>query len=89
MNSKILIIYEYKNLFEILNEISESLNFKILYCDKKEYDQIKFDPKINYLTISQKKIDGINNLLILDNLPLKLEKVLEIIKKHIEGKDDE
>ena len=79
MNSKILIIYEYKNLFEILNEISESLNFKILYCDKKEYDQIKFDPKINYLTISQKKMTGINNPLILTNLPLKLEKILEII----------
>ena len=79
MHSKILIIYEYKNLFEILNEIAESLNFKILYCDKKEYDQIKFDPKINYLTISKKKTDGINNLLILGDLPLKLEKILEII----------
>tara|TARA_A100001015_G_scaffold94407_1_gene104969 strand:- start:502 stop:1062 length:561 start_codon:yes stop_codon:yes gene_type:complete len=79
MHSKILIIYEYKNLFEILNEISESLNFKILYCDKKEYDQIKFDTNINYLTISKKKIDGINNLLILGNLPLKFEKILEII----------
>ena len=79
MHSKILIIYEYKNLFEILDEIAEILNFKILYCNKKEYDQIKFDPKINYLTISQKKIDGINNPLILDNLPLKLEKILEII----------
>ena len=43
MHSKILIIYEYKNLFEILDEIVESLNFKILHCDKKEYDQIKFD----------------------------------------------
>jgi hypothetical protein len=55
MHSKILIIYEYKNLFEILNEIAESLNFKILYCDKKEYDQIKLDPNNHYLTISQKK----------------------------------
>ena len=79
MNSKILIIYEYKNLFEILNEIAESLNFKILYCDKKGYDEIKFDPNINYLTISQKKIDGINNPLILSELPLKLEKILETI----------
>ena len=79
MHSKILIIYEYKNLFEILDEIAEILNFKILYCNKKEYDQIKFDPKINYLTISQKKIDGINNPLILDILPSKLEKILEII----------
>ena len=57
MNSKILIIYEYKNLFEILNEIAESLNFKILYCDKKEYDQIKFDPKNQLFDHISKKND--------------------------------
>ena len=55
MNSKILIIYEYQILFEILNEISESLNFKIIECNKKEYNKIKLDPEIDYLIISQKK----------------------------------
>ena len=79
MSSKILIIYEYQNLFEILNEISENLNFKILNCKKKEYEKIIFDAKIDYLVLSRIKIEGINNILILDNLPIKLERLLEII----------
>ena len=56
MNSSILIVYEYQILFEILNEIKESLNFKIIQSNKNEYNNIKFDPKINYLTISKKKL---------------------------------
>ena len=79
MSSKILIIYEYQNLFEILNEISENLNFKILNCKEKEYEKIKFSSKFDYLILSQKKIEGINNILILDNFPIKLERLLEII----------
>ena len=55
MNSKILIIHEYKILFEILDEIKEILNFKIIRSDKNDYKNIKFDPKVNYLTISKKK----------------------------------
>ena len=79
MSSKILVIYEYQYLFEILNEISENLNFKILNCKKKEYKKIKFDVKIDYLVLSRIKIEGINNILILDNFPIKLDKLLEII----------
>ena len=43
MNSKTLIIFEYRILFEILNEIRESLNFKIIQCDENEYNNIQFD----------------------------------------------
>ena len=79
MNSKILIIYEYQILFEILNEISENLNFKIIECNKKEYNNIKLDTEIDYLIISQKKIKDLNNILILNDVPIKLDKLLEII----------
>jgi len=79
MSSKILIIYEYQNLFDILSEISENLNFKIISCKKKEYEKIEFESKIDYLFLSQKEIEGINNILVLDNLPIKLENLLETI----------
>ena len=79
MNSSILIVYEYQILFEILNEIKESLNFKIIQSNKNEYNNIKFDPKINYLTVSKEKVENLNNNLILKNIPIKLEKLLEII----------
>ena len=59
MNSKTLIIFEYQILFEILNEIRESLNFKIIQCDKNEYNNIQFDPKVDYLVVSRKKLKNI------------------------------
>ena len=79
MISKTLIIFEYQILFEILNEIHKSLNFKIIQCDKNEYNNIQFDPKVDYLIISRKKIKSIKNLLILENEPIKLDKLLEIV----------
>tara|TARA_Y100001935_G_C17096592_1_gene403876 strand:- start:153 stop:713 length:561 start_codon:yes stop_codon:yes gene_type:complete len=79
MNSKVLIIYEYQILFEILDEIKESLNFKIIQSKKNNYNEIKSDPKINYITISKEKTENIDNCLILENTPIKLEKLLEII----------
>ena len=79
MSSRILIIYEYQILFEILDEIHESLNFKIVKSEKKDYKKIKFDPKINYLIVTKKKIENLNNDLVLENIPLKLDKLLEII----------
>ena len=79
MNSRILIIYEYQILHQILNEISESLNFEIIQSNEKDLKEFNFDQKNNYLIISEKKIEGVKNSLILDNLPIKFEKLIEII----------
>ena len=79
MNLKILIIYEYKILFEILNEIKEILNFKIIKSEKNNHKNIKFDPKANYLTLSKNKVENISNNLILQDIPISLEKLLETI----------
>ena len=79
MNSQILIIYEYQILYQILNEVSENLNFKIIQSNKKDIKEFKHDPKSNYLIISRKEIEGINNNLIVDNIPIKFEKLIEMI----------
>ncbi len=79
MNSRILIIYEYQILYQILNEISESLNFEITQSNSKDLKELKYDPKNNYLIISKKKIEGIKNSLVLENVPIKFEKLIEII----------
>ena len=79
MNSKNLIIFEYQILFEILNEIHKNLNFKVIQCDQNEYNNIKFDPKVDYLIVSRKKVKNIKNLLVLEDKPIKLEKLLENI----------
>ena len=79
MNSRILIIYEYQILYQILNEITESLNFEITQSNSKDLKELKYDPKNNYLIVSKKKIEGIKNSLILENVPIKFEKLIEII----------
>ena len=42
MSPKILIIFEYQTLFEILDEIHKSLNFKMINCNKNEYKNIYY-----------------------------------------------
>jgi hypothetical protein len=79
MNSRILIIYEYQILYQILNEISEGLNFEITQFNSKDLKDLKYDPKNNYLIISKKKIEGIKNSLILENIPISFEKLIEMI----------
>ena len=79
MNSRILIIYEYQILYQVFNEISESLNFEIIQSNEKDLKKLNYDQKNNYLIISEKKIEGVKNSLILDNLPIKFEKLIEII----------
>ena len=79
MNSRILIIYEYQILYQVFNEISESLNFEIIQFNEKDLKEFNFDQKNNYLIISEKKIEGVKNNLILDNLPIKFEKLIEMI----------
>ena len=79
MNSRILIIYEYQILYQVLNEISESLNFEIIQSNERDLKELNYDQKNNYLIISEKKIEGVKNSLILDNLPIKFEKLIEII----------
>ena len=79
MNSRILIIYEYQILYQILNEISEGLNFEITQSNSQDLKELKYDTKNNYLIVSKKKIEGIKNSLILENVPIKFEKLIEII----------
>ena len=55
MNSRILIIYEYQILYQVFNEISESLNFEIIQSNEKDLKEFNFDQKNNYLIISEKK----------------------------------
>ena len=79
MSFKTLIIYEYQILFEILNEIKENFNFKILNTNRENFDKIELNQYPNYLIISQKKEENFNHYLILDNIPIKLVKLVENI----------
>ena len=79
MNSKVLIVYEYQILFEILNEIKENLSFDIIKSNKDEFNTVKINSKSNYLILASKKQHSLDNYIIIKDLPMKLEKLIEFI----------
>ena len=79
MISKILIIYEYQIIYKILSEIKEYLNFEILYVDKKKFQELEFDKFENYLIVSSRKSTDLKNSFVLENLPIKLDKLIQTI----------
>tara|TARA_B100001248_G_scaffold256293_2_gene237130 strand:+ start:446 stop:1009 length:564 start_codon:yes stop_codon:yes gene_type:complete len=79
MSSKKLIIYEYDTLFNILNEIKENCNFEIIKADKKNFDNLKKDLNLDFLIISKNKEDSSTNYLDINETPIKVNKLLELI----------
>ena len=79
MSSKKLIIYEYDTLFNILNEIKENCNFEIIKADQKNFDNLKKGLNLDFLVISKNKRDSSTTYLDLDETPIKINKLLELI----------
>ena len=79
MNKQNLIIYDFNELFSILREIKSNLNFNLLNVSKKEFSELKLDNLSSYLIITKKKIQSLENQIVLNNYPLKITKIIEII----------
>ena len=79
MNKQHLIIYDFIELFSILNEMQENLNFNLLNVSKKEFEKLKLDELNNYLIISKKKIPNSRNQVVFNNYPQKMSKIIESI----------
>ncbi len=78
MISKTLIIYQNRILFNILNELfSES--FKIIFVEKKNYQNLDFNKLRNYLVIVDSHNYKLENKLVIENFPLKIKNLLELI----------
>ena len=81
MSNQNLIIYDFEYLFNILNEIKGTLNYKIINA-KNNLNILDYDYSIDYLIITQKQNPDLPNQLILNNFPYKIEKILELINVH-------
>ena len=79
MISKTLIIYEYQILYKILSEIKEYLNFEILDVDKNKFQELEFDKFENYIIVSSVKPINYKNSFVLENLPIKIDKLIQTI----------
>ena len=79
MSSQNLIIYKFKSLYNILEELSLDLSFKISYVDSESSLIDSQNKHNNYLIISNKKYLNIKNQYILENLPITIFKLIEKI----------
>ena len=79
MSFKTLVIYENKVLFEILNELKENFNFKLINLNKQDYNKSEIDKLEDYLVLTIKNENLFKQQLILDYYPIKINKLLEII----------
>ena len=77
MNNQNLVIYDFKILYEILREINNYINFKLISVDK--VSDLNLKDQNDYLLISNKKIKNIENQIILNNFPIDIIKLIESI----------
>lgn len=79
MHKQKLIIYDFDILYQIFNELSDNLNFKILSISKSEILKKKLYEFDNYLILSKKNIPKLGNQIVLDSFPIKISKLIERI----------
>tara|TARA_B110000008_G_scaffold275902_1_gene314202 strand:- start:962 stop:1525 length:564 start_codon:yes stop_codon:yes gene_type:complete len=79
MDKQNLIIFKFNFLYEVIKELEENLNFKVFKASNEKVLNNKFNNLQNYLIITQKKINNKSNQFILNQVPIKLSNLIEII----------
>ena len=77
MNNENLVIYDFKILYDILSELNDHINFKLINIDK--IVDLNLKQQNNYLFISNNKIKNVENQIVLNNLPIDIKKLIENI----------
>ena len=77
MNYQRLIIYDYIDLFNILEELKNEINFEILKISKNDLSNVLLKHNENNLIVTKTKIAFINDQIIINNLPIKIVKLIE------------
>ena len=77
MNSQTLVIYDFKILYEILREIDDHFSFNLINI--KKISELNFNKNDNYLIISNKKNNALENLIVIDHFPIDIAKLIESI----------
>ena len=79
MINQILIIYRFKSIFDILKELENEINFIVLEAINEKVLKNKIEENKNILIITRNSIKNFNNQLLIQNLPIKLNKFIEMI----------
>ncbi len=79
MDKPILIIFKFNDLYQILKEVEEFLNFKVIEAtNEKRLEDLKITLN-NFFIVGQKENDSLDLQLVLDKLPIKISKLMEKI----------
>ena len=74
-----LIVYQFNTLYEILKEIDQNLNFKIIEAKNEKYLNNEINIKKKYLIATSKKTLDLQNQIIFEKFPIKINKLIEKI----------
>ena len=75
--TKKLIIFRYKELFKILEEIKEIFEFKLGFYEKeRELVNLENDNLNDYLVITKKKLSNFKNQIVIDKLPININELI-------------
>ena len=79
MDKPNLIIFKFRDLYQILKEVEEFLNFKVIEAtNEKSLEELKTTLN-DFFIVSQKENDSLDLQLVLDKLPIKISKLTEKI----------
>ena len=77
MNKQNLIVYQFNTLLELLKELEENLNFKIVEAKNENSLKDKINISKKYIIITKKKLLGKDNQIVMEKFPIKLNKLIE------------
>ena len=78
--TKKLIIFRYKELFNILEEIKENFEFKLEFCEKeRELENLENDNLSDYLVIAKKKLSNLKKQIIIDKSPININDLIQTL----------
>ena len=72
-----LIVYQFNTLYEILKELNENLNFKIIEAKNENSLKEQINISKNYIIITKKKLLDKDNQIIVEKFPIKFNKLIE------------
>ena len=78
--TKKLIIFRYKELFNILEEIKENFEFKLEFYEKeRELEKLQNDNLSDYLVIAKKKLSNLKKQVIIDKSPININDFIQTL----------
>ncbi len=77
MNNQTLVIYDFKILYDVLLELDSYINFNLININ--QMNGLKLNDQDNYLIISNKKKKDVEDLMIINQFPIEITKLVENI----------